>query len=749
MGTMKQSVSLTAVGLAGHFLKKLTLIPVFLLTGITLPGLPLPVSAQTGTVVAWGDNRYGQINVPAGLNNVIAISAGEWHNLALKADGTLVAWGVNNAGQRDIPQDLTNVVAIAAGGYHNLAVKADGTVRAWGQNDYGQCNVPPGLSGVVAVSGGWTHSLALKSDGTVVAWGRNDEGQATVPAGLNSVVAISASEYHNMALKSDGSVVAWGWNGFGQTTVPASLGNNVIAIAATGLHSLALKSDGTVVAWGYNAFGQTDVPPGLSGVVAINGGGEHSLALKSDGTVVAWGANTAWASNDPNCANVGFPCERVVTGQVSPPTGLGNVVAISGGNFHSIALRANGPWSPPPRYTLTRAVAPEGGGTIIVSPENGDGKYDANTVVTLTAVPKANQAFTGWSGAASGTANPIQITMDGNKTITATFAPLDIPDTHLNLIVSPAFAGTIHADPPSDSGQYPPGTVVTLSAIPNGNNVFSAWYGDATGTSNQITVVMNSSKTVTALFNNPGQFVFQHPDQRLAVWFLENTERVAAAHLNDGRPVGSNWRLTGIGDLDNNGSPDIYLRGLNGQLAFWLMDGNNRTNSVLWNGGQIVPTEWRLCGSDDFNGDGRADLLWHNLRTGVLNVWLMDGATRISHVKLPETLGPLWRVAGTGDFNGDSSPDIVFQRTDNGRVGIWIMNGFERERPVLVRDGASAGAGFIAIGNTDMNNDGNTDIVFQRADGVIKVWFMTGETFSHETTLPHSPRNGWKLRGIR
>src|SRR5688572_22735341 len=106
---------------------------VILLLAIALLGLANRGWAQGGTVAAWGDNRFGQTNVPAGLNNVVAIASGEWHNLALKADGTLVAWGVGNSGQTSIPFDVNNVAIIAAGGYHNFAVKADGTLRVWGQ----------------------------------------------------------------------------------------------------------------------------------------------------------------------------------------------------------------------------------------------------------------------------------------------------------------------------------------------------------------------------------------------------------------------------------------------------------------------------------------------------------------------------------------------------------------------------------------------------------------------------------------
>ncbi|BAU27769.1 alpha-tubulin suppressor-like RCC1 family protein [Aneurinibacillus soli] len=250
------------------------------------------------TVVAWGDNSFGQLNIP-GLTGVRSIAAGYNHSLALKSDGKVVAWGFNNLGQLNIPAGLTGVVDITAGGYHSLALKSDGTVAAWGYNSSGQCTVPTGLTGVVAISGGDSHSLALKSDGTVVAWGDNSSGQCTVPAGLTGVVAIAAGGYHSLALKSDGTVVAWGYNSSGQCSIPTGL-TGVVAIAAGSQHSLALKSDGTVVVWGDNSSGQCNIPAGLtSGVVGIDAGQLHSLAVKSDGTVVSWGYNSKGQATVP------------------------------------------------------------------------------------------------------------------------------------------------------------------------------------------------------------------------------------------------------------------------------------------------------------------------------------------------------------------------------------------------------------------------------------------------------------------
>lgn len=145
-------------------------------------------------VVAWGSNNLGQLNVPAGLGQAVAVAAGDNHGVVLKTDGTVSAWGANNAGQRVVPGNLNGIVAIAAGDFHNLALGSNGLVTAWGSTQWGQTTVPSGLSGVVAVSGGYGHSLALKADGTVMAWGYSGSGATSVPIGLTEVVAISAGD---------------------------------------------------------------------------------------------------------------------------------------------------------------------------------------------------------------------------------------------------------------------------------------------------------------------------------------------------------------------------------------------------------------------------------------------------------------------------------------------------------------------------------------------------------------------------
>jgi hypothetical protein len=160
---------------------------------------------KNSTVVAWGDNAYGETNIPIGLSNVVAIAAGTYHSLALKSDGTVMAWGANNANQTNVPVDLSNVVAIAAGGLgvdgFNLALQSSGSVVEWGYN--GQASVPYGLSDVVAVAAGADHCLALQNNGIVVGWGDDSSGEASTPVGLSNIVAIAAGGEDSLALAYD------------------------------------------------------------------------------------------------------------------------------------------------------------------------------------------------------------------------------------------------------------------------------------------------------------------------------------------------------------------------------------------------------------------------------------------------------------------------------------------------------------------------------------------------------------------
>jgi uncharacterized repeat protein (TIGR02543 family) len=147
-------------------------------------------------------------------------------------------------------------------------------------------------------------------------------------------------------------------------------------------------------------------------------------------------------------------------------------------------------------YTLSANTA--GNGSITLNPPGGT--YSEGTVVTCTAVPDAGWQFDGWSGDLTGSTNPQQITMNADKSITATFSQITVPT--YTLTVNTVGQGSVDLNPPG--GTYDEGTVVQLTATPDTGWQFSGWSGDLTGSTNPDTITMDADKTVTATFTEVG-----------------------------------------------------------------------------------------------------------------------------------------------------------------------------------------------------------------------------------------------------
>ena len=136
-------------------------------------------------------------------------------------------------------------------------------------------------------------------------------------------------------------------------------------------------------------------------------------------------------------------------------------------------------------YTVNVA-APNGSFTITPN----QATYNYGNAVAITATPNAGFVFTGWTGDASGTANPLTVIIDANKNITANFAAitftLNVTSTNGVVVKNPNLAA------------YNSGSTVQLTATANSGFTFTGWTGDAISSSNPLTVTMNSNKNITA-----------------------------------------------------------------------------------------------------------------------------------------------------------------------------------------------------------------------------------------------------------
>jgi hypothetical protein len=122
----------------------------------------------------------------------------------------VIAWGDNTFGQCDVPPAATNVVAMAAGDHHSLALRADGTLVGWGDDSYGQISIPPSATNIVAISAAQAQSMALTEDGRVILWGDNSRGLLTFPRYVTNVASISISDTYGMVWQAEGVHLTWG-----------------------------------------------------------------------------------------------------------------------------------------------------------------------------------------------------------------------------------------------------------------------------------------------------------------------------------------------------------------------------------------------------------------------------------------------------------------------------------------------------------------------------------------------------------
>ncbi len=197
-----------------------------------------------GTLRAWGTNPPA---VPSG--SFTHVTVGRNCAIAIDAAGTLVPFGENEFGRLDVPTGSFIDVSAADATWHAAGVRSDGSLACWGYNNHGQCNPPTGSFVKVAAGGhnGWSgFTAAIRSDGTLAAWGDNTWGQRNVAAG-GGFVEVKAGYYHALARRADGTLAGWGWNAQGQSTVPAG---TYIAIACGSNESVAIRSDGTIATFG-------------------------------------------------------------------------------------------------------------------------------------------------------------------------------------------------------------------------------------------------------------------------------------------------------------------------------------------------------------------------------------------------------------------------------------------------------------------------------------------------------------------
>ena len=386
-------------------------------------------------------------------------------------------------------------------------------------------------------------------------------------------------------------------------------------------------------------------------------------------------------------------------------------------------------------YTLTGTANPAEGGTVSPSSQ----QYDSGDVANVTATASAEYVFQSWSGSASGSSPNTTVTMDSDKAVIANFIKKQYPLTTEIEGEGSVTEKVIKAGVAKD---YNSGTIVELTAVPDGEWLFVEWKGDLTGSENPKQITIDKAKAVTAVFVKKQYSLTIEIEGEGTV-----TEKVIKAGVAKDYNSGTIVELTAMptgdwefmewsGDITSTTNPvQITINGPKTIKVKFLINYNYKMPSHDWkrdvipwiNYEEIVKANndynyneisSTATGFGDFNRDGYVDFMTQNTDNQTeWNMFLWNDSqfiidnSIISNPEFQVTTGA--RKTVTNDFNGDNYPDVV--RIDGGHdvlgyTNITLSNSdgsYElkniSEVPVTQYHGFASG---------DIDNDGDVDLFF-------------------------------------
>lgn len=293
-----------------------------------------------GSLWAWGRGMLGRGSyedysatpVKINLSNVVSVTASSnesWQRRVsvLTSDGSIYSIGSGYAagnGGYDAAtftkaSFINNIIDVSVGYNHTVALKQDGTVWAWGENGNGQLgdgstssrSLPVQMSQImnaIDVEATSEGTYILTTDNTLYYFGHNAPSSSTIelPSGITiqSLHDGRNPEYLTILTTTGQLYEAYQGNPLNQLNVVIPFGRTINMISSSYDAQYILLDDGTSIAYGYNIYGK--LGNGLdtinvdlsnpqrvaqSNLVLIEGSPYNGMAITQDGRLFIWGDN--------------------------------------------------------------------------------------------------------------------------------------------------------------------------------------------------------------------------------------------------------------------------------------------------------------------------------------------------------------------------------------------------------------------------------------------------------------------------
>ncbi len=156
----------------------------------------------------------------------------------------------------------------------------------------------------------------------------------------------------------------------------------------------------------------------------------------------------------------------------------------------------------------------------------------------------------------------------------------------------------------------------------------------------------------------------------LWLWRMNGAQVLGQTYIDT---VDLGYTIKGLGDLNGDLKADLVWAGTAGDIWVWLMNGAVPDARTYVN--TVADATYQIQQVADFDGLGKADLLWWNTVQGDVWIWSMNGATVVSEAYVGVVPDTNYRIMAAGDYNGDMKADILWRHIVQGDLWVWLMNG--------------------------------------------------------------------------